>query len=310
MAQPFKAGDRRLGRVPSFWLDDGARHKPGLICRAALSAAGRPCRAGRDNHIFFNMICRISVSLSLTGKMRKPSVRAHSLWTGDLGAADFFWGVFNWLPLKGVELIILMTFVIFRIGDHLSSRQFIQQNFVLLRSNIDFYEPLFSIVIYAGLILCFVSVNVSRTTELERLGAARLLHWAQTEAAGGSPGPSAFDYEKLEHKIYASAQEISDTFAQIPSEDLAASLLGKLRPEKTNALMQTVLSRFGAILIAIAALTYAATAFQFAVNTFDAPVPRLGVVLILIVMASMLVLLTTFSPLVMNISADLLRRDL
>lgn len=243
--------------------------------------------------------------------MRKPSVRAHSLWTNDLGVADIFLGVFNWLPLKGVELIVVMTYLIFRAGDHLSSRQFIHQNFTFLRSNIDFYEPLFSAVIYAGLILCFVSVNFSRTTELEKFGAARLLHWAQAEAAGAAaPGRIAVDYDKLEHKIFTSAQDINETFSQIPSEDLVASLLGKLKPEKHNEFMLGIFSRFGAMLIFIAVFTYAATAFQFAVNTFEAPIPRLGVVLILILMASMLVLLTTFSPVVMNIADDMLRRQL
>lgn len=210
-----------------------------------------------------------------------------------------------------MEFIVAITYVIFRVGDHLSSRQFVHQNFVILRSNIDFYEPLFSIVIYAGLILCFVSVNFSRTTELEKFGAARLLHWAQTEAPGnGAAVHPPVDYVKLEHKIFGTANGVSDAFAQIPSEDLVASLLVKLKPENNHDFMMSIFSRFGAILIFIAVFTYSATAFQFAVNTFEAPIPRLGVVLILVLMASMLVLLTTFSPAVMSISDDLIRRQL
>ena len=215
------------------------------------------------------------------------------------------------LPLKGVFIIAIGSILIFFIAAWMVNKNYINSNFMALRSNTDFYEPIFALIIYASLMLALLGSTMAREYKMTKYSAARFLFWSQPDlAATYDAAPLKIDYDALTNELYSSGKKLNSVFKSIPSDDLSTKILSNLGSIKFSDRLLNSFTKFTGMLFAVVIFVYFATAFQFAVNTVGTIAPVIGVNLILFLMAGALLFLVTYFPVLFDASDYLFAQQL
>jgi len=213
-------------------------------------------------------------------------------------------------PLHGIPYIFWLTIVIFYAAGVLSSRRFIRKNFLALRSNTDFYEPMFAILLYISLLICFLIDGSLRKQALVKFNTARLIYWSENQdIVNNSLRYFQVDFKELDREILNFPDKFIELYKLIPSSDLVDKMLqGYSVSDRFTTMFEPILA-YSNILFLTLLIVFASTAFQFGVNTVGLTIPRFGVILILLLMSLAILFALEFLPVSLNLSDEFSTRQ-
>lgn len=200
-------------------------------------------------------------------------------------------------PLQGIPYIIWFTVITFYLAGNLSTRRFIKTNFSALRSNTDFYEPMFAMLLYISLLLCFLIDGSIRKQELGRFDAARMMYWSETpHTINESLKYYQINFAELDRELLNSPAKIIDLYKTIPSADLVNKILREYTVSDRFKTMFIPIMDYSNIIFLTLIIVFISTSFQFGVNTVGLSIPRFGVILILMLMSLAILFSLEFLP--------------
>jgi hypothetical protein len=213
-------------------------------------------------------------------------------------------------PLQGIPYIIWITVITFYLAGNLSTRRFIKTNFSTLRSNTNFYEPMFGILLSISLLLCFLIHGSIKKQELDRFDAARMIYWSETpHAINESLKYYQINFAELDRQLLNSPTKIINLYKTIPSSDLVNKILREYSVSDRFKTMFIPIMNYSNIIFLTLIIVFISTSFQFGVNTVGLSIPRFGVILILMFMSLAILFSLEFLAESLTLSKQFLTRQ-
>jgi len=213
-------------------------------------------------------------------------------------------------PLQGIPYIIWFTVITFYLAGNLSTRRFIRTNFLALRSNTDFYEPMFAMLLYISLLLCFLIDGSIRKQELVRFNAARMMYWSESpQTVNESLKYYQINFAELDRELLISPTKVIDLYKTIPSSDLVNRILREYTVSDRFKTMFIPIMDYSNIIFLTLIIVFISTSFQFGVNTVGLAIPRFGATLILMLMSLAILFALEFLPESLTLSQQFATRQ-